>query len=189
MPTLPFSDLHSDRLTLRRVVAADAKALSRYRSLPEVARYQSWSAYDEAAAVRMIDEQAGLLPDSPGTWFQLVIVDRTADAVIGDLALHFRLDDERQVEIGVNLSPDHQRKGYAAEAIHLALAYLFDTLGKHRVIAVTDADNGSAAQLFRRLGFRQEGHFVEHFWFKDNYGSEYLFAMLAREWRTRRRIS
>ena len=56
-------------------------------------------------------------------------------------------------------------------------------------IATTDARNGSAAQLFRRLGFRQEGHFIEHLWFKGEYGSEYLFALLAREWQSRQPIS
>jgi RimJ/RimL family protein N-acetyltransferase len=179
-----FVDLQSNRLTLRRVRAEDAAAFG-YRSLPEVARYQSWVGFDEAAATRMIGEQLQLMPDTPGTWFQLVIVERADGTVVGDLALHFRRDDERQVEIGVNLSPSHQGRGFAAEAIALALGYVFGTLGKHRVVAITDADNGAAARLFRRLGFRHEGHFVEHVRFKGAYGSEYLFAMLAREWAVR----
>jgi RimJ/RimL family protein N-acetyltransferase len=36
---------------------------------------------------------------------------------------------------------------------------------------------------FRRVGFRQEAHLVENIWFKGQWGSEYLFAMLQREWR------
>jgi len=32
------------------------------------------------------------------------------------------------------------------------------------------------------MGFRQEAHFVEHRWFKNRWQSEYLFAMLKREW-------
>jgi RimJ/RimL family protein N-acetyltransferase len=50
------------------------------------------------------------------------------------------------------------------------------------VSAVTDAENHAAARLFRRLGFRQEAHFVEHVSFKGTWGSEYLFAKLYREW-------
>jgi len=65
------------------------------------------------------------------------------------------------------------------------LRYVFGTLGKHRASAVTDAENRAAAALFRRLGFRQEAHFVEHVWFKGAWGSEYLFALLGREWQAR----
>ena len=62
------------------------------------------------------------------------------------------------------------------------MAFAFDSLGMHRVSAVTDAENGPAAALFRRLGFRQEAHFVEHVWFKGSRGSEFVFALLRREW-------
>ena len=65
------------------------------------------------------------------------------------------------------------------------LRYVFETLGKHRASAVTDAENQAAARLLLRLGFRQEAHFVEHVWFKGAWGSEYLFAMLRREWQAR----
>jgi RimJ/RimL family protein N-acetyltransferase len=61
----------------------------------------------------------------------------------------------------------------------------FGTLGKHRVFATTDADNDAAARLFLRLGFRREAHFVEQVWFKGRWGSEFVFAMLRREWAER----
>ena len=67
--------------------------------------------------------------------------------------------------------------GFATEALGSVLEYVFGTLGKHRVFAVTDAENRAAASLFRKLGFRQEGHFVEHVWFKGAWGSEYLFVL------------
>jgi RimJ/RimL family protein N-acetyltransferase len=181
-----FAALPGERVTLRQVGPPDAEAISRYRSLPEVARFQSWTAFNAEMADRMIADQAGLAPDVPGTWFQLVIVRRDTGETAGDLALHFPSADEGQVEIGVNLAPDQQRNGFAAEAIGLALGYVFGTLGKHRAIAVTDAENTAAAQLFHRLGFHREGHFIENIRFKGAYGSEYLFAMLAREWTDRR---
>jgi RimJ/RimL family protein N-acetyltransferase len=63
------------------------------------------------------------------------------------------------------------------------LGYVFDSLGKHRALAVTDAENHAATGLFRSLGFRQEAYFVEHVWFKGAWGSECVFALLQREWR------
>jgi RimJ/RimL family protein N-acetyltransferase len=47
------------------------------------------------------------------------------------------------------------------------------------------AENKAAQKLFQRLGFRQEADFVEHIWFKGAWGSEYVFAMLQREWLAR----
>jgi RimJ/RimL family protein N-acetyltransferase len=176
------AELQTERLTLRQVRAGDMGAIRSYRSLPEVARFQSWVSFDEADALCLVEEQNGLAPDTAGTWFQLVILDRTSLSVIGDLALHFHEDDHRQVEIGINVAPDEQGKGYAAEAIRCVLGYLFEQLGKHRVVAITGTANVAAARLFRSVGFRQEGHFLEHVWFKGSYGSEYLFALLGGEW-------
>ena len=183
--TSPTFELCAERVTLRHARPGDAAAIASYRSLPEVARFQSWTTFDEADAARMLDEQVGLGPDVPGSWFQLVIVDATSGTVAGDLAIHFRADDRGQVEVGVNVAPHRQGRGLASEAIRRVLGYLFDTLGKHRVVAIADADNEAVARLFRRLAFRQEGHCVEHVRYKGGWGSEYLFAMLAHEWRAR----
>lgn len=182
--SVAIPNLQTARLTLRQARADDAEAIRSYRSHPGVARFQSWTDFDEADARRLVDSQHGLSPDTPGTWFQLVILDRILSSPVGDLALHFREDDHRQVELGINIAPSRQGKGYAVEATMRVLGYLFEDLRKHRVTAVTDVANDAAARLFRRAGFRQEGHFVDHVWFKGRYDSEYLFALLADEWRS-----
>ncbi|MGA9342599.1 MAG: GNAT family protein [Rhodanobacteraceae bacterium] len=185
MKTANFTELRSPRLLLRRLHADDAVAISGYRSLPNVARFQSWTTFDVDDATRLIADQAQLEPDTPGTWFQLAIVETASGLLIGDCGLHFRDDDTAQMEIGITLAPAHQGRGLASEALISALDFLFGTLGKYRVVATTDADNLAASALFRRLGFRQEAHFVEHVRFKGTYGSEYLFALLRREWQAR----
>jgi RimJ/RimL family protein N-acetyltransferase len=91
------------------------------------------------------------------------------------------------MEIGITLDPTYQGQGYATEAIECLLAYVFGTLGKHRVSAITDAENQTAIGLMKRLGFRQEAHHIDHVWFKGNWGSEFIFALLKREWDQRTR--
>ena len=177
--------LTSARLFLRRLNRDDAEALCAYRSLPEVARYQSWDSFGPDDAARLIESQFTAEPDIPGTWFQLAIVEAATGGVIGDCGLHCRKEDSRQMEIGITLSPQHQGRRYAAEAVECLLDYLFGSLHKHRVFASTDVLNRPAVALFRRLGFRQEAHLVEHLWFKGQWGSEYLFALLKREWEER----
>ena len=182
-------ELWSSRLCLRRLRPEDATAICAYRALPEVARFQSWESFGLSDAERLIADQAAVVPDIPGTWLQLAVVTVESAVVIGDCGIHFRGDDPRQVELGITLAPTHQDRGLATEALATVLEYVFDRLGKHRVSAVTDAENDAAASLLRRLGFRQEAHYVEHVWFKGAWGSEYLFALLRREWQARRTIS
>lgn len=177
--------LSSPRLLLRRLERGDAAALCSYRSLPEVARYQSWESFGTDDAARLIDEQCGSEPGVPGTWFQLAIVEKATGSIVGDCGLHCRQDDPRQMEVGITLAPSHQARGYATEALGCVLDFVFGTMGKHRVSAVTDAENARAASLFRRLGFRQEAHFIEHLWYKGYWDSEFVFALLRREWELR----
>ena len=179
----PF-ELRSSRVCLRRLRPDDAAAIVGYRSLPEVARFQSWESFELADAVRLIENQASVVPNTPGTWLQLAIVPHATGPVIGDCGIHFRADEPQQVELGITLAPSHQGQGFAAEALEAVLVYVFGTLHKHRASATTDANNPAASRLFRQLGFRQEAHFIEHVWFKGAWGSEFLFALLQREWRT-----
>jgi len=182
----PFPNpLSTPRLILRRLERGDAAAICGYRSLPEVARFQSWESFGPTDAARLIDGQREAEPGVPGTWFQMAIVEKESGGMVGDCGLHCRRDDPRQMEVGVTLAPSHQGRGYATEAIACLLDFVFGTLGKHRISAITDAENLPAAALFRRLGFRQEAHFVDHLWFKGHWGSEFVFALLRREWESR----
>lgn len=179
-------ELRSLRLCLRRLRPEDAPSIVGYRSLPDVARFQGWESFGPDDAVRLIADQAGVVPDTPGTWLQLALVLLETGEVVGDCGIHFRRDEPRQVELGITLAPANQGRGLATEALGRVLEYVFGSLGKHRASAVIDAENHEVAALLRRLGFRQEGNFVEHVWFKGAWGSEYLFALLQREWQTRR---
>jgi RimJ/RimL family protein N-acetyltransferase len=178
--------LISKRLLLRPFYSEDAATIAAYRSIPEVARYQTWESFDLADATQLISDQASVVPDTSGTWLQLALVLTNSSTVIGDCGIHFIADDNRQVELGITLAPAHQGHGLAAEAMGAVLEYVFDGLGKHRATAVADAENHACAALFRRLGFRQEAHYVENVWFKGAWGSEFLFALLRHEWDARR---
>jgi RimJ/RimL family protein N-acetyltransferase len=175
-------ELKTPRLLLRPLRAGDADAIVAYRSLPEVARFQSWESFGPADGASLVAEQAGVVPNTPGTWLQLAIVRSDSGAVVGDCGIHFQREDSRLVELGITISPAHQQRGFAEEALRGVLEYVFGRLAKHRVTALVDADNHAAANLFRRLGFRLETHHLENVWFKGEWGSECVFALLRREW-------
>jgi RimJ/RimL family protein N-acetyltransferase len=178
--------LDTPRLSLRRLERKDAAALCSYRSLPEVARHQSWTSFGPDDAVRLIKSQRRTQPGVPGTWFQLGIVEKATDRFVGDCGLHCTQAEPHQLEIGITMAPTYQRRGYATEALECLLSFTFRTLDIHRVSAVTAAENAAAAALFKRLGFRQEAYFLEHRWFKGRWDSEFVFGLLRREWEAHR---
>lgn len=65
-------------------------------------------------------------------------------------------------------------------AVLLRLA--FERVHLHRVIGRLEARNTASARVLEKLGMRKEAHLVENEYVKDEWQSEIVFAMLAREW-------
>jgi ribosomal-protein-alanine N-acetyltransferase len=181
-------ELRTARLRLRAMGDADLPAFVAYRQDPEVARYQSWDeTFSHDDAVALFAGKQGVALGTPGAWTQIAIEEIASGTVVGDCALQVSGDDPRQAEIGFTLARGHQGKGYAAEAVEALLGWVLGTLGLHRVVAITDARNASAARLLERVGFRREGHHIRNVWFKGAWGDEFAFALLRDEWTARTR--
>ncbi|MDJ0315815.1 GNAT family N-acetyltransferase [Arthrobacter antibioticus] len=71
-------------------------------------------------------------------------------------------------------------RGYATEAAKMLLTYLFTAENAHRVFARLDAENEASRRLCERLGMREEAHLIENDRDGDRWGSEYVYAILAR---------
>jgi RimJ/RimL family protein N-acetyltransferase len=183
MPDEGFAGLLAGRVELRRFRPGDAAAFAEYRSVAEVARYQSWDApYPLAAAEDFVRDMMTRHPDTPGEWFQFAVALRATGELIGDCAAGPHDDDERQAEIGFTIAPGYQGRGFATEAARTLLGYLFGTRRKHRVVAYCDARNDASAGVLRRLGMRQEGHLLESTRAKGEWTDDLAFALLDREW-------
>jgi RimJ/RimL family protein N-acetyltransferase len=135
-----------------------------------------------------IDNTSSIEPDTPDTWFQLALTHRASDQLIGDCGIHFSSSEPWQAEVGITVARSHHRQGYASEAVHHLLQFLFTALGKHRIFASVDPRNSAAIALFSRVGMRKEGHFVESLWWKGEWVDDVVFAILDREWRARQEL-
>lgn len=178
-----FNRLDGARIIVRRFEPADAAPFAAYRSVPDVARYQSWDApYPLAEAQRFVRAQEGEHPDTAGEWFQFAVELRASGQLAGDCAAKPAADDPRQCELGFTIAPAHQGQGYATEAARLVLDYLFGARGKHRVHASCDARNAASAAVLQRLGMRREGHLRQSTWFKGEWTDDLLYGLLREEW-------
>jgi RimJ/RimL family protein N-acetyltransferase len=183
-PTTTFFE--TPRLRVRPFRSSDVDAFVAYRAHPDVERYQSWSDYTLEQGRALIASMHGTQAGAAGLWYQFALETRDDGTLVGDLAMKVDDNEEGEAEMGFTLAPEQQGNGYGTEAVQGLLDYAFGMLRLHRVIAVTDALNDPAAALLERVGMRREAHFHENIFFKGAWGSEFVFAMLDREWAAER---
>lgn len=174
----------TNRLLLRPLETADLEAFAAYRNKPEVARYQSWSSFTAADAESFVSDPQTQPFGTDGTWFQTVAIRRADNVLVGDVAVHF-LDESRQVEIGVTFDSAYQKQGYAFEAVSRIVDLLFTGMNKHRIVAITDTENGDAQRLLEKIGFRREAHWRQNIFFKGAWSDEFGYGLLNSEWQAR----
>ncbi len=175
--------LETDRLQIRNLDVSDLQDFHLYRSNPEVTKYQGFDVFTLEEAKTFIEEHTGKEFGVPGEWVQYAIEEKIKGKLIGDCAVKLDGNDNRLGEIGITISPQQQKNGFAKETLKGILNFLFSLEGFHRVTETVDAENIASIQLLKGIGFRQEGHFVENIFFKGKWGSEYQYAMLKKEWK------
>jgi len=189
-PGLPFefsSPLVTERLILRRMTPADTDAVYAYQSRADVCRYllfEPRTVEEVAAKVRQHALAVRLAAD--GDYLQLALQLRDSEdrpgRVIGDSYFTLASVEHGRGEIGWTMHPDYTGRGYAAEAARAVLDLAFSTLGLHRVYAELDVRNHASIALCRRLGMREEAHFVRDLMFKGEWADTGVYAILAEEW-------
>ena len=77
-------------------------------------------------------------------------------------------------------------QGLATEAVRALLGICFDQLGLRRVVAACFTENEPSWRLMERVGMRREAHHVADSLHRDHgWSDEYVYALLADEWRSR----
>lgn len=91
------------------------------------------------------------------------------------------------VEVGnILLAPALQHTRAATEAMYLMARHIFDDLGYRRYEWKCNAENEPSRRAAQRLGFSFEGIFRQHMVIKDRNRDTAWFAMLDRDWPTRK---
>jgi len=173
--------IDTERLQIRNLKITDVPDFHFYRSNPEVTKYQSFDVFTFEQANDFIQEHQDKEFGTPGEWVQFGIENKKAGKIIGDCAIKLDQYDIRMTEIGITISPNEQKKGFAKETLIAISNFLFDIKDFHRVSEIVDAENIASINLLKRFGFKLEGHFIENIFFKGKWGSEYQYAMLKKD--------
>jgi RimJ/RimL family protein N-acetyltransferase len=178
--------LTTGRLTIRPLARRDITEFTRYRNIPEVARYQDWALpYTRDLAHAVVDDAEDIGVPTAGHWIQLAVTD-AVDRLLGDIAVWLD-DDEQLAMIGYTLAPEHQRRGIAAEAVAATIDWLFTVRKLHRVAATIDPDNLASARVLERNGFRYIGTARSAALVRGVWSDDARFELLADEWKAWKR--
>jgi RimJ/RimL family protein N-acetyltransferase len=187
---LPYtftSPLITDRLALRLMTDGDVDDIHAYQSREDVCRYLLFGPRSrEEVAEKVAAHSVATTLAKTGDYWQLALeLPATADQrarVIGDS--YFTIHDAEQAcgEIGWSMHPDFTGRGFAFEAATAVMDVAFRELGMHRVIAQLDPENVASVALCKRLGMREEAHFVRDLWLKGAWGDTGQLGILAEEW-------
>lgn len=187
--SVPQAPVVTARMVLRPFTVGDLDDLHAYQSIEEVTRYLYWSARTrEESAASLAAKVAATSLGNEGDSIVLACElpagphGGAVARVIGEVNLACRSRRHSQGEIGFVFHPDFGGKGYATEAAAAMLALAFGTYGLHRVEGRLDARNMASARVMERVGMRREAHLRENELFKGEWGDEFVYAVLDREW-------
>jgi RimJ/RimL family protein N-acetyltransferase len=146
--------LETDRLVLRRPVAADAAAIFEgYAQDPEVTRYLTWRPHSrvEETEAYLARCQAGWDAGIDLTW---TLTRSGEDRVIGMIGLRPRT---HMADIGYVLARRYWRQGLMPEAATAVVGLALGRPAIHRVWAVCDVENRASARVLEKAGMEYEG--------------------------------
>jgi RimJ/RimL family protein N-acetyltransferase len=174
-----------ETINLRAVERHDVPLLHRWFNDPVVMDGWGWS-----APARSIQHVAGQVED----WLareiafdrpEALIAESLAGDPIGLVVLRIDRPEARSVELSLLVDSDHWGQGFGIDMMQTALAACFDSWGVHRIGVRVEAGNERALTLYRRLGFREEGHLREAAFRDGRHADLLILAQLAAEWATR----
>ncbi len=171
-----FTSIETPRLMLRGITPADAPAIHRYMSDPEVTRWLPEGLLDSDGAAAFAVRNFGEDPQAVGVTL------RGEGKLIGHMPYHPWFAP-RTHEVGWVIGRPHQGQGYATEAAAALLGHAFEQLACHRVIATCQPQNPASWRVMEKLGMRREAHFRQCILRPGgSWWDEYFYALLAEEY-------
>lgn len=184
--------IETERLILRPMRMTDVDDLLEYQSDPEIVKYIPWpprtrEQVTEAAAKTIETGKFDIQEEDD--YIVLVwelkngagVENNEIGQVIGQSNMGLVSQRDSCANIGWVTHPGFQRKGYAFEATKALMQFGFHNFPIHRIIADIDTRNPESAAMAEKLGMRREAEFIDSEFFKGDWCSMWLYAILKSE--------
>lgn len=115
----------------------------------------------------------------------LAIESRIDQKLVGALSTHHVDQRAGRFSYGISIGHDHQRRGYATDAVVVLLMYMFGERRLHKCEVGIHAFNDASVELHRRLGFQFEGRLRDHEFFAGRHHDLVMMGLTVNEFAAR----
>lgn len=193
--------IETERLILRPLRMSDVDDLYEYQSDAKIVRYIPWEERSREQVTHFLEKALNTSKNEHRDEGDFIVLawelkDLSGDSryekttslenyrpgkVIGQSNTSLKSTNDQLADIGWVTHPDYHRQGFAHEATRALMKYVFDNFPVHRIIADIDTRNPESAKLAEKLGMRREGEFINSEFFKGDWCSMWLYAILKEE--------
>jgi ribosomal-protein-alanine N-acetyltransferase len=181
----------SARLLLRQYRTSDADSLAKLIAVSYEDHLKQWSpptmttATNESEARREAREHilTALYKWEEDTDYRFFITLRETGELLGQIGLtQIVRGVSHSCFIGYWIGLPYINRGFATEAVILAMEFAFDILNLHRVSLWIGVGNDASLKIPEKLGLRQEGTALRALFLGDSWKDTHIFAMTVEEW-------
>lgn len=168
--------IKTKRLLIREFEFNDWQDVYEYTSETNVMKYIPEGVFTKEDAKEFVNKNIGHKAEN----FPVIKIDE--NILIGHIVF-YKYFGEHTYEIGWVFNPKYYNRGYASEAAQAILAYGFEKLNLHRIIATCQPENIPSYRIMEKIGMRKEGYFKKCIPKGNGWWDEYYYAILEEEWK------
>lgn len=176
--------IETNRLLMREFVEADWQAVFAYQSNPLYLLYSDWMHRTQNDVCEFVQMFINQQKEEPRTKFQLAVVLKEENRLIGNCGIRVNDSQLREANIGYELNPQYWGQGYATEAAQAILKFGFEELKMHRIWSWCVAENIASFRILEKIGMHREGHLREKELIKGRWYDNFIYAILENEWKS-----
>lgn len=167
-----------ERVYLRNFTSADWKAVHKYAADPVVVQYFSWGPNTPEETLNFVSAAAISGERQPRQRYDLAIIHREDETLIGGCGLYIQANRSFEAEIGYCLQRPYWGRGIGTEVALLLVNFAFSKLNLHRVFATCDPHNVASIRILEKVGLKREGLMRGHMQRGGKWADSYLYAIL-----------
>jgi RimJ/RimL family protein N-acetyltransferase len=170
-----------EKVRLRGVEPTDADTFFKWNQDTEAARRLEflWPPVPHAEVAEWLRQQSVKKLDNDAFIWLIETVDSKP---IGSIRTHNCDHRNGTFSYGVFIAGEHQRRGYAVDAVRIILRYYFEELRYEKAIAQVYAFNTDSIALHEKLGFKLEGTHRSMVFSSGQRHDALWYGMTREEW-------